>query len=74
MVVSKSNNDNLARTIVVMEEEIEEKVGVSYTHLHNTQLHFEHTPKLTYFNIVNLKLQLAVAQTTAVMLVVCTDH
>ena len=32
MVVSKSNNDILARTIVVMEEEIEEKVEVSYTH------------------------------------------
>ena len=29
---SKSNNDVLARTIVVMEEEIEEKVEVSYTH------------------------------------------
>ena len=30
--VSKSNNDVLARTIVVMEEEVEEKVEVSYTH------------------------------------------
>ena len=35
--------------------------------MHNTQLHFEHTPKLTSFNIVNLNLQLAVAQTTAVL-------
>ena len=29
---SNSKNDVLARTIVVMEEEIEEKVEVSYTH------------------------------------------
>jgi hypothetical protein len=67
MVVAKCNNDMLTRTIVVMEDEIEEKVEVSYTHLHNTQLHFEHTPKLPSFNIFNLNLQLAVAQTTAVL-------
>ena len=35
--------------------------------MHNTQLHCENTPKLTYFNIVNVNLQLAVAQTTAVL-------
>ena len=57
----------LTRTIVVMEDEIEEKVEVSNTILHNTQLHFKHTPKLTSFNILNLNLQVAVAQTTAVL-------
>ena len=67
MVVAKYKNDMLTRTIVVMEDEIEEKVEVSHTILHNTQLHFKHTPKLTSFNIFNLNLQVAVAQTTAVL-------
>ena len=64
---SNSKNDVLARTIVVMEEEIEEKVEVSYTvtHMHSTQISFDRTLKLTFFNIVIVHLQFAVAQTTA---------
>ena len=63
---SNSKNEVLARTIVVMEEEIEEKVEVSsVTHMHSTQIRFDRTLKLTFFNIVIVHLQFAVAQTTA---------
>ena len=67
IVFSNSKNDVLARTIVVMEEEIEEKVEVSYTvtHMHSTQIRFDLTLRLTFFNIVIVHLQFAVAQTTA---------
>ena len=35
--------------------------------MHSTQIHFDHTPKLTFFNIVIVHLQFAVAQTTAIL-------
>ena len=35
--------------------------------MHSTQIHSDHTPKLTFFNIVIVNLQFAVAQTAAIL-------